>query len=303
MIIKAFAKINLAIDVKKKDENGYHDIDMVTLPITLHDVLEMEQLISRHGIFITSDDPSLICDEGNLAFKALKAMEDNFSFSKGYRIQIYKRIPMNAGLGGGSADAAGIIRAICKLYNMDAHDPKIIKVARSIGSDVPFCLLNKPARVLGTGENIIPLDSKLDYHVIIIKPHKGLSTKDVYEKYDTIPEEEEREHPDISALIEAIKIGDEQKMFENMKNGLYKPASLLCPVISGILNDFKKMGFPLYSMTGSGNACFALSKDLEQIEKAKNYFTSLNYITITASTNLTNQETIYNSSLFSHKGA
>lgn len=302
MIIKAFAKINLAIDVKKKDENGYHDIDMVTLPITLHDVLEMEQLISRHGIFITSDDPSLICDEGNLAFKALKAMEDNFSFSKGYRIQIYKRIPMNAGLGGGSADAAGIIRAICKLYNMDAHDPKIIKVARSIGSDVPFCLLNKPARVLGTGENIIPLDSKLDYHVIIIKPHKGLSTKDVYEKYDTIPEEE-REHPDISALIEAIKIGNEQKMFENMKNGLYKPASLLCPVISGILNDFKKMGFPLYSMTGSGNACFALSKDLEQIEKAKNYFTSLNYITITASTNLTNQETIYNSSLFSHKGA
>lgn len=302
MIIKAFAKINLAIDVKKKDENGYHDIDMVTLPITLHDVLEMEQLISRHGIFITSDDPSLICDEGNLAFKALKAMEDNFSFSKGYRIQIYKRIPMNAGLGGGSADAAGIIRAICKLYNMDAHDPKIIKVARSIGSDVPFCLLNKPARVLGTGENIIPLDSKLDYHVIIIKPHKGLSTKDVYEKYDTIPEEE-REHPDISALIEAIKIGDEQKMLENMKNGLYKPASLLCPVISGILNDFKKMGFPLYSMTGSGNACFALSKDLEQIEKAKNYFTSLNYITITASTNLTNQETIYNSSLFSHKGA
>lgn len=230
-------------------------------------------------------------------------MEDNFSFSKGYRIQIYKRIPMNAGLGGGSADAAGIIRAICKLYNMDAHDPKIIKVARSIGSDVPFCLLNKPARVLGTGENIIPLDSKLDYHVIIIKPHKGLSTKDVYEKYDTIPEEE-REHPDISALIEAIKIGDEQKMFENMKNGLYKPAGLLCPVISGILNDFKKMGFPLYSMTGSGNACFALSKDLEQIEKAKNYFTSLNYITITASTNLTNQETIYNSSLlFSHKGA
>ena len=302
MIIKAFAKINLAIDVKKKDENGYHDIDMVTLPITLHDVLEMEQLISRHGIFITSNDPSLICDEGNLAFKALKAMEDNFSFSKGYRIQIYKRIPMNAGLGGGSADAAGIIRAICKLYNMDAHDPKIIKVARSIGSDVPFCLLNKPARVLGTGENIIPLDSKLDYHVIIIKPHKGLSTKDVYEKYDTIPEEE-REHPDISALIEAIKIGDEQKMFENMKNGLYKPASLLCPVISGILNDFKKMGFSLYSMTGSGNACFALSKDLEQIEKAKNYFTSLNYITITASTNLTNQETIYNSSLFSHKGA
>lgn len=302
MIIKAFAKINLAIDVKKKDENGYHDIDMVTLPITLHDVLEMEQLISRHGIFITSDDPSLICDEGNLAFKALKAMEDNFSFSKGYRIQIYKRIPMNAGLGGGSADAAGIIRAICKLYNMDAHDPKIIKVARSIGSDVPFCLLNKPARVLGTGENIIPLDSKLDYHVIIVKPHKGLSTKDVYEKYDTIPEEE-REHPDISALIEAIKIGDEQKMFENIKNGLYKPASLLCPVISGILNDFKKMGFPLYSMTGSGNACFALSKDLEQIEKAKNYFTSLNYITITASTNLTNQETIYNSSLFSHKGA
>lgn len=73
MIIKAFAKINLAIDVKKRDENGYHDIDMVTLPITLHDILEMEQLISRHGIFITSDDPSLICDEGNLCFQSFES--------------------------------------------------------------------------------------------------------------------------------------------------------------------------------------------------------------------------------------
>lgn len=89
-------------------------------------------------------------------------------------------------------------------------------------------MLNKPARVLGTGENIIPLDSKLDYHVIIVKPHKGLSTKDVYEKYNTIPEEE-REHPDISALIEAIKIGDEQKMFENMKMVFINPPAYYAP--------------------------------------------------------------------------
>lgn len=300
MVIKAFAKINLAIDVKKRDESGYHDIDMLTIPISLHDVLEIEPLLTRHGVYLTSDDPTLICNEGNLAYKALQAMEEAFSFDKGYRIQIYKRIPMEAGLGGGSADAAGVIRAVCKLYNMNIDDPKIIKIARSIGSDVPFCLINKPARVLGTGEDIKPLPLNLNYHVLIVKPHRGLSTHEVYEKYDTIPEEE-REHPNIDELIKSIQEGDEEKMFENMKNGLYKPASMIFPVVKGILNDFKRIGFPLYGMSGSGNACFALTKEPEKIEKAKKYFTALNYITIVTSTNLANQETIYNSDLFPHK--
>lgn len=300
MLIKAYAKINLAIDVGRKDESGYHDVDMLTIPISLHDILEIEPLLSRHGVFLTSDDPTLICDEGNLAYIALQKMEENFSFDKGYRIQIYKRIPMEAGLGGGSADAAGVIRAICKIYNMKIDDPKIINIARSIGSDVPFCLINEPARVLGTGEEIKPLPLNMNYHVLIVKPHKGLSTKAVYEKYDSIPEEQ-REHPNIDNLIKSIQDGDQEKMQDNMKNGLYKPASMLFPVLDGILKDFKKMGFPLYAMTGSGNACFALSKDLFKIEKAKRYFTSLNYITIVSSTNLDNQETVYNSELFPHK--
>lgn len=300
MLIKAFGKINLAIDVKNKDDSGYHNVDIVTVPVTLHDVLKIEPLIGRKGVFITSDDPTLICDEGNLAYKALAAMGKHYPLNDGYRIQIYKRIPVEAGLGGGSADAAGVIRAICKLKNLEIDDPEVLSIARSVGSDVPFCLLNKPARVSGTGEKLQILDLDLNYHVLIIKPHKGLSTKAVYDKFDSIPPEEII-HPDINQLLKGFEMKDEQMVFENMKNSLQKPAAMLSPVIDGILAEFKRMNFPLYAMTGSGNACFALTKEPEKIEMAKKYFTALNYITIVASTDLTNQETIYNSSLFAAK--
>lgn len=285
MVIKAFAKINLAIDVLKKDEEGYHGLDMLSVPIALHDTLEIEPLLSRQGVFLTSDDPTLICDESNLAYRALLAMEKLVSFDRGYRIQIYKRIPMEAGLGGGSADAAGVIRAICALYQISIEDPKVVKIAREIGSDVPFCLINRKARVRGTGEIVEPIDVALDDRIVIVKPHKGLSTKVVFDAYDAFPESE-REHPDIDALLAALRTKDEAEIAENMKNGLSKPACQLCPVISGILNDFKRMGFSLYAMTGSGNACFALTKDWEKIEVAKRYFTNLNYVTITSSTNI-----------------
>lgn len=283
MVIKAFAKLNLAIDVGEKDETGYHKIDTINMPIDLHDILEIEPILSSQGTFITSDDPALICDDQNLVFKALKAMESKYHFNKSYRIKIYKRIPMSAGLGGGSADAAGLIKALCSVNKLNPSDPEIIALARSIGSDVPYCLVNKPARVTGTGEEIKLLDSNMSYYAIIIKPHKGLSTKEVYDKYDSLPEEE-REHPNIDSLINAIKDNDESRIMSEMKNGLYNPAKILCPVVEGILNDLKKFGFPIYAMTGSGNACFGLTKDPSQIDLAKRYFSSLNYITIVTST-------------------
>lgn len=282
MIIKAYAKLNLAIDVKGKDETDYHTIDTINVPVNLHDVLEIEPILSKQGTFITSDDPALICDNNNLVFKALMAMESKYHFNKSYRIKIYKRIPMSAGLGGGSADAAGIIKALCTVNKIDPNNEEIIKLARSIGSDVPYCLTNKIARVTGTGETIKPIDGKLDYQAIIVKPHKGLSTKLIYDTYDSLPDEE-KVHPDMDALEKAIENGDESELISNMKNGLYNAAKTHCPVVEGILADLKKFGFPIYAMTGSGNACFGLTKNQNQIELAKKYFSKLNYITIATS--------------------
>ncbi len=284
MVIKANAKINLAIDVRQKVENGYHDVDMVTLPIELHDVLEIEPLAGSRDMYLTADDPTIICDETNLAYKAFGAMRKNFVLRKGYRIQIYKRIPTEAGLGGGSADAAGVIRAICKAYGIAVNDPKVIAIARSVGSDIPFCLLNIPARVKGTGEIIEPLpDARLDYGVLIVKPKTGLATKDVFAAYDRM-DPASQQHPNIEALLEAIKDNDEAGMKRTMVNGLLRPALELCPLVGDILVKMEKMGFPLFSMSGAGSACFGLSKDRNALERAEAYFNSLGYVAVVSST-------------------
>jgi 4-diphosphocytidyl-2-C-methyl-D-erythritol kinase len=145
LVIRALAKVNLAIDVLDKRSDGYHDIDMVTIPLKLHDSIEITPLSSSFETYLYCDDPTIVCDESNLAYKALDAMRGAFKIDGKYRIFIYKKIPVEAGLGGGSADAAAVIRALSSyLPETPDKEQKINDMAISIGSDVPFCLYDKP---------------------------------------------------------------------------------------------------------------------------------------------------------------
>lgn len=275
IVIKALAKINLAIDVKAKRPDGYHEIDMVTIPLKLHDSVEITPFPanSKMETYLFCDDPTIVCDESNLAYKALNAMRDNFRVNGHFRMSIHKKIPVEAGLGGGSADAAAVIKALVNFMHDSPADKDKIEhdLAMTIGSDVPFCLYDKPSRVTGRGEMLTPIKVKYPYQVLIVKPNVGLSTKSVYEAYDLVKEEIKR--PDIPVLIKALEEDDEEQIQNNLVNVLSVPAIKALPLIQYLLDKMTLLGLKMNGMSGTGSACFALHKDKKTLEHAKSIFT------------------------------
>ncbi len=280
--VKAYAKINLALNVYDRKEDGYHNIDMVTIPLDLHDIIELELLPKGYESYITSDDDSLPTDESNLSNKAFRKMKDKFHIDKNVLIHIYKRIPMCAGLGGGSADAAAVINATLKAIKLKPSQDDLISLASSIGADVSFCLYNKPARCRGIGEKLDFITLKKRYHVLLIKPNEGVSTALAYQTFDEL--ETKPQLSNIERLIEGLKIGDEKIIAEEMKNSLQECAIKIVPEIKNIIDTLKKDGFPLTMMSGSGSTVFCMSLNHHAILEEYKKFSKLNYTVIVTQT-------------------
>ena len=280
--VKAYAKINLALNVYDRKEDGYHNIDMVTIPLDLHDIIELELLPKGYESYITSDDDSLPTDESNLSNKAFRKMKEKFHIDKNVLIHIYKRIPMCAGLGGGSADAAAVINATLKAIKLKPSQDDLISLASSIGADVSFCLYNKPARCRGIGEKLDFITLKKRYHVLLIKPNEGVSTALAYQTFDQL--ETKPQLSNIERLIEGLKIGDESIIAEEMKNSLQECATKIVPEIKNIIDTLKKDGFPLTMMSGSGSTVFCMSLNHHAILEEYKKFSKLNYTVIVTQT-------------------
>ena len=280
--VKAYAKINLALNVYDRKEDGYHNIDMVTIPLDLHDIIELELLSKGYESYITSDDDSLPTDESNLSNKAFRKMKEKFHIDKNVLIHIYKRIPMCAGLGGGSADAAAVINATLKAIKLKPSQDDLISLASSIGADVSFCLYNKPARCRGIGEKLDFITLKKRYHVLLIKPNEGVSTALAYQTFDEL--ETKPQLSNIERLIEGLKIGDEKIIAEEMKNSLQECAIKIVPEIKNIIDTLKKDGFPLTMMSGSGSTVFCMSLNHHAILEEYKKFSKLNYTVIVTQT-------------------
>lgn len=264
MIVKAFAKINLAINVVGKKEDGYHDLDMIMLPIELHDSIHIEMLPSNFETYITCDDFSLEVNEYNLCSITLKKMKEKYNIDKSFRIHIHKNIPIGAGLGGGSSNAAAVITAIKTLLKLKIPHEEEIELAKSIGADVPFFLNNTPARVQGIGEKLTPIKIKNKYYVLLIKPAKGLSTKEVYAKYDELGSDN---HADVEKLINTLENGEDEKIKDYMGNDLEKASITMLPAIEEIKNLLVNDGFENVLMSGSGSSVFAISTNRVMMEK------------------------------------
>lgn len=280
--VKAYAKINLALNVYDRKEDGYHNIDMITVPLDLHDIIELELLPKGYESYITSDDDLLPTDELNLSNKAFRKMKDKFNIDKNVLIHIYKRIPMCAGLGGGSADAAAVINATLKAIKLKPSQDDLISLASSIGADVSFCLYNKPARCRGIGEKLDFITLKKRYHVLLIKPNEGVSTALAYQTFDEL--ETKPQLSNIERLIEGLKIGDEKIIAEEMKNSLQECAIKIVPEIKNIIDTLKKDGFPLTMMSGSGSTVFCMSLNHHAILEEYKKFSKLNYTVIVTQT-------------------
>ena len=279
--IKAYAKINIALNILNRREDGYHDLDMVMIPIDLHDIIELERLPHGYESYLTSDDQDLPTDESNFSHVAFTKMKSEFNIDKNYMITIHKRIPMNAGLGGGSADAAAVINGTLKSLKLKADEERLVEIAKSIGADVPFCLFNKPARCRGIGEKMEFFSLKKKYHVLLIKPREGVSTAEAYKTYDHLGTKPE--HSNIEALMEALQNDDEEVIAREMKNSLQDATVILLPIVQEVVDTLKNDGFNMTLMSGSGSTVFTMHKSRSKlINEAKKFDKSKFQVIITS---------------------
>lgn len=280
MYIKSPAKINVALNVINKRDDGYHNLDMVILPLELHDSIEIELFRGSDTTYVTCDEISLASNKYNLVSIAIKKAREIYHFKENFDINIHKEIPISAGLGGGSANAAAILLAIFKLLKINPTEQELIDLAKTIGADVPYCLFNKPSRVSGIGEVIKHITCKNNYFVLIVKPNEGLSTKEVFSKCDQKP----YNNCNVEKVIEALTTGNDELLCDNMGNDLQETAIEMLPEIEKIIKSLKNDGLKLVMMSGSGSAVFALSHDRHLLIKLEKKYDKLGYDTVLTKT-------------------
>ncbi len=254
MRIKARAKINLSLDIVDKRDDGYHELDTIFCEIGLCDYITIEKTASKNIALKCSDD-TLSCGEDNLAHKAAKLLMDEFSLEGGLSIYIEKNIPMGAGLGGGSSDAAAVLKAINSIYSLGLSDEELKKRAVTLGADVPFFISGGISRAKGIGDVIEPLDNLKLPSMIVVKPEVSVPTAFAYKAYDLY---DNKFHPDIEGLIRALYANDINKIFEFVGNSFEGPVFEKYTQIQMVKESLLGLGADACVMTGSGSALFAL---------------------------------------------
>lgn len=265
MYIKAFAKINLYLDVVDKKEDGYHNLKMVMLPLELHDLIEIERSRYSMDSFVTCDHVELQETKYNLINITISKLRNIYRFTENFNIAVHKEIPISAGLGGGSSNAAAVLKAFNKILQLKIDDEKMLEIGKTIGADVPFCLYNKPAYVEGIGEKLTPINVMYQYQVLIIKPSRGLSTKKVFD----VADEMVLKHSEPTNIIKALETGDDDLLAKSMFNSLEEPSISMVGEIQDIKNRLYNDGFKMVLMSGSGSSVYALTRD---VKLAKKYY-------------------------------
>ena len=262
--VKSFAKINISLRVVSKREDGYHELDSLMLPIELHDSIIISTLQNSYDNFVTVDDFSNGLIHYNLASTGINALAKKYGFSTKFRVYIHKVIPMQAGLGGGSSNAAFTMKAVCQMLKLNPTDEELMELAAPFGADIPFFIRCKPSRAKGIGEILEPIEIKNNYYCLIVKPSTGCSTKEVF----SIADKAEYKPVDIDTVIKALKEGDDDLLADSIGNSLEEAAISLVPEIAQIKEALKAIGLKIVLMSGSGSSVFALSTDQSLIKKA-----------------------------------
>ena len=256
------AKINLTLDILGTREDGFHEVAMVMQAVGLSDVLTLEKR-EAPGVGLSIDVSWLRADEKNLAYRAAKLMQEEYHLPGGVEIHLTKRIPMAAGLAGGSADAAAVLRGMDELYELGAGDEKLCELGARLGSDIPFTLMGGTMLATGRGEVLRRLPDFPETFVVLAKPHVSVSTAWAYGAYDAHPAEH---HPDNDAMIHAIEAGDRRKAASFLCNVLESATIKRYEVISKLKEMMKEAGAMASLMSGSGPTVFGLAETQEQAE-------------------------------------
>lgn len=264
--LKAYAKINLGLDVVGRRENGYHDVRMIMQTITLFDKLTFK-VIEEDEIRISTNLSFLSPGENNLVYKAIKLIKDTYNIKQGMEVDLFKCIPVAAGMAGGSTDCAAALYGASKLFGLNLSKQELMDLGVKLGADVPYCVMRGTALSEGIGEILTPLSPMPDCNILVAKPSISVSTKFVYEHLDA---KESYEHPDIDGMIGAINSGDLQGIADRLGNVLETVTVPEYPVIDEIKTYMKEHGALNALMSGSGPTVFGIYENEDEATAAKN---------------------------------
>jgi 4-diphosphocytidyl-2-C-methyl-D-erythritol kinase len=265
LTIPAFAKLNWTLQVLGRRADGYHDIDTLLQTISLHDTLKFSTS-DNNEIRLTCDDRSIPCDETNLVWRAGEALRKRYSMNRGAKIRLEKRIPSEAGLGGGSSDAAATLIALAQLWEIAASANDLLEIGRSLGSDVPFFFFGGTARATSRGELIEPLADAPKQHLLIIKPNASVSTARAYNLLNSRGLTSSNAKP---ILLRSQASHDSDSFDLNVLDNDFEAGVFqLEPEIERAKNALLKSGARAVMLCGSGSAVFGILENQDAQERA-----------------------------------
>ncbi len=263
--IKSYCKINLALLIKNKRKDNYHEINSIMQTISLFDIIKLKK---NNKLSCKTNVKSIPTDEQNLAVKAANVFFNNVKTSKKVKIKIKKKVPTKAGLGGGSSNAAFVLLGLNKLFKTNLEKKTLLKLAEKIGADVPFFIYGGTAVVEGLGEIVKKIKPIKNFYIVLVKPNFGVDTKKAYEKYDELKIKEKKS---IEKIILSISKGEKiEKIAKNLFNDFEKVIEN--KTIFEIKNKMKEYGALSCNLTGSGSCVFAIFEDKTKAKKAKKLF-------------------------------
>ena len=265
--LKAFAKINLGLDVIRRRDDGYHEVRMIMQSIRLFDRITMTRN-SSGTIRLSSNLRFLPLKENNLVYQAVKQVREIYSIPDGVDIHLEKHIPISAGLAGGSSDAAAILIGMNQLFSLNLPEKRLREIGLTMGADIPFCIMRGTVLSEGIGEILTPLPPMPDCFIVIVKPAFSMSTAFVYQNLDLT----KIEHPDIDGMIKALEEQNLSGITDRMGNVLEQVTATHFPEIVSIREKLIELGAKNAIMSGSGSSVFGVFDDENAAEKAAAHF-------------------------------
>lgn len=261
LCLEARAKINLTMDVLRRREDGYHEVDLLMQSVSLHDTLTIEE---SDELSLTIEG-NLPVEDNNLVLRAARLLAQDAGVEPKAKMHLVKRIPVAAGLGGGSADAAAAFVGLNMLWGLDYPEERLLAIGAKLGADVPFCIAGGCCRATGIGTVLEKVESRLPMDVVILKPCEGLLTKEIF---GGLKLDAQTAYPDTPSAAAAVENGDTSRLIACMGNVLETPAMARRPLIGKALEELEALGALHARMSGSGSAVFGLFADAKSAEYA-----------------------------------
>lgn len=263
--LKAYAKVNLALDVLRRRPDGYHYVKMIMQNLDIYDELEFE-VIARDTedvrIDLTVNKEGIPTDDRNLVYKAIAILFEAFNIKSHIAVNLIKNIPAEAGMAGGSTDCAAALKAVNTLYNLGLTTDDLMKYGVKLGADVPYCILGRTAISEGIGEVLTPIKGLPPVHVLVAKPPVNVSTKEIY---TNLKANELKHHPDVDGMVEALESQNLSAIAERMENVLETVTVNMHPEIEELKALMKDQGALNAIMSGSGPTVFGLFEDKDKV--------------------------------------